>query len=185
LGSLGTGTGLLQLVGRRGRYLWPRCLAVGSTMQQIDLSHAKDADGLKRIGTEAHPNEPRGRLARWAGQIGAFVFSMKPSDWVVMPRKTKPAIALGEITGPYTYTSSMDMPYRHSRTVKWLNLDVPRTAFDQDLLFSFGAFMTVCQISRNDAEKRIRAMGQTGWMSALEEFRGSLPRAALGSGRAD
>ena len=29
---------------------------------------------------------------------------------------------------------------------------MPRTAFEQDLLHSFGAFMTVCNISRNDAE---------------------------------
>ncbi|MGD9676010.1 MAG: restriction endonuclease, partial [Candidatus Bipolaricaulia bacterium] len=35
---------------------------------------------------------------------------------------------------------------------------VPRSAFGQDLLYSFGAFMTVCQISRNDAEARVAAV---------------------------
>jgi restriction system protein len=49
--------------------------------------------------------------------------------------------------------------------VKWLNTDVPRTALDQDLLYSLGAFMTVCEIKRNDAEKRIRAMAEGGWKS--------------------
>jgi predicted Mrr-cat superfamily restriction endonuclease len=35
------------------------------------------------------------------------------------------------------------MPYRHSRAVKWVNLDVPRSVFDQDILYSFGAIMTI------------------------------------------
>jgi len=37
-------------------------------------------------------------------------------------------------------------------------MDIPKTAFQQDLLYSFGAFMTVCQISRNNAEERVRAI---------------------------
>jgi len=47
--------------------------------------------------------------------------------------------------------------------VKWLANEVPRSVFDQDLLFSFGAFMTICEISRNDAEARLRAMARAGW----------------------
>jgi restriction system protein len=40
--------------------------------------------------------------------------------------------------------------------VKWLRTDIPRNAFRQDLLYSFGALTTVCQISRNNAEERVR-----------------------------
>lgn len=35
--------------------------------------------------------------------------------------------------------------------------------FDQDMLYSFGAFMTVCKITRNDAENRIKAMEANNW----------------------
>ena len=42
--------------------------------------------------------------------------------------------------------------------MEWRRSDIPRTAFDKDLLLSLGAFMTVCQIERNNAETRIRAM---------------------------
>jgi restriction system protein len=42
--------------------------------------------------------------------------------------------------------------------VKWLKTDLPRTAFDQDVLYSFGALMTVCKIERNEAESRVRAI---------------------------
>jgi restriction system protein len=40
---------------------------------------------------------------------------------------------------------------------------VPRSNFDQDILYSFGAFLTICQIKRNDAEKRVRAMANNNW----------------------
>jgi restriction system protein len=61
---------------------------------------------------------------------------------------------------------------RHSREVKWLNLEVPRSVVDQDLLYSFGALMTICEIRRNDAENRIRKMAATGWKGSSP-----LPRA--------
>jgi len=141
-------------------------LTWSGALQDVDLSNVKDYDEVKRIVAESYPTVSRGRVINHAGQILAFAASMKSGDWIVLPRKGKPAIAFGEVVGPYTYSPSEPSPYAHWRAVKWLNQDVPRSAFDQDLLFSFGAFMTVCQISRNDAEKRIRAMAQGGWSSA-------------------
>ncbi|MHB1125070.1 MAG: hypothetical protein ACYC0T_20470 [Ramlibacter sp.] len=40
--------------------------------------------------------------------------------------------------------------------------EVPRSSFDQDLLYSFGAFMTACWMARNHAEARVRAMAKVG-----------------------
>ena len=42
--------------------------------------------------------------------------------------------------------------------MKWIKTDIPRARFDQDLLYTFGAFLTVCQIKRHNAEERIKAM---------------------------
>jgi restriction system protein len=88
---------------------------------------------------------------------------MKPDDLVVVPRKGKAALAIGTISGPYLYDDRVDMPYRHYRAVQWISLDVPRSSFDQDLLFSFGAIMTICEVSRHDAENRVRAMVANGF----------------------
>lgn len=136
------------------------------SLQEVDLGGAQSYEDVKRLVVDAYATEPRNRLQNWAGQIWAFVLPMKPGDWVAVPRKTKAAIAFGEVTGTYEHNPRGEQPYRHSRTVKWLNTDVPRTALDQDLLYSLGAFMTVCEIKRNDAEKRIRAMAQGGWKSS-------------------
>ena len=97
------------------------------------------------------------------GQIGAFLFEMKPDDLVVVPRKGKSAMAIGKIAGPYSYDGKADMPHRHYRAVQWLNLDVPRSSFDQDLLFSFGAIMTICEVS--DQMPAFPALYQS-WRSA-------------------
>jgi restriction system protein len=54
-------------------------------------------------------------------------------------------------------------PYFHWRPVKWIGEAIPRANFSQDLLYSFGAFMTICRIQRNNAESRILAMRASGW----------------------
>jgi restriction system protein len=39
--------------------------------------------------------------------------------------------------------------------VEWTRPDVPRSVFQQDLLYSFGAYITVCRIERHNAEHRV------------------------------
>lgn len=84
----------------------------------------------------------------------------------MLPSKYKPAIHIAEVTGDYKHDPSGDDPFFHYHDVKWLETDIPRTNFDQDLLYSFGALMTICEISRNDAEQRVRSMAKAGWKSA-------------------
>ena len=136
-----------------------------SNLTESDLSGVHDSEGIKQLLFRQYPGEPPRRIGNWAGQLWAFVLGMKPGDWAVVPRKSSGTLAIGEITSGYTYDPKADEMYRHYRTVKWLSTDVPRSAFDQDLLFSFGAIMTICEIKRNDAEKRVRAMAAKGWKS--------------------
>lgn len=130
-----------------------------------DLSAAKKYDDIKAVMQKHYPSEPARRLGNWSGQLWAFALGMKVGDWIVVPRKAKGTIAVGEITGGYQFDPQPGTIYNHFRSVKWLNADVPRSAFDQDLLYSIGAIMTICEIKRNDAEKRVRAMAKAGWAS--------------------
>jgi restriction system protein len=127
------------------------------------LHQAKDYEGIKALLADLYPDEKPKTRINWASQIAPFVFDIQPGDWVVVPHKHKPAIAFGEVTKGYAFDANADQTYRHSIRVKWLNIEVPRSAFDQDLLYSFGAFMTVCRMARNDAEVRVRAMAKAGW----------------------
>jgi restriction system protein len=88
---------------------------------------------------------------------------MKKGDLVIMPLKSQPSVAIGEITGDYHFEGKGPNPFFHWRSVKWIAEAVPRANFGQDLLFSFGAFMTICRIQRNNAESRLAAMRSNGW----------------------
>lgn len=88
---------------------------------------------------------------------------MQRGDWVVLPSKHKPAIHIAEITGDLTHIVADQHPFSHYRDVKWIAEDIPRSNFGQDLLYSFGAFMSICQIKKNDAENRFKAMAKKNW----------------------
>lgn len=92
---------------------------------------------------------------------------MEIGDWVVLPSKKKASIHFGKITGNYKFISVGPDPFFHSRSVDWFAQDIPRSNFDQVILFSFGAFMTICRIKRNDAEARIIKMSENKWESSF------------------
>ncbi len=128
-----------------------------------DLSRVKTREELRDALERTYPNAAPGRITQNSGQIWAFAKRMKPGDWIAMPSKASPSIHIGEITGQYKFNNSADDATRHSRDVRWIELDVPRTNFDQDILYSLGAFSAICEVKRNNAEERVRAMQKTNW----------------------
>ena len=123
-----------------------------------DLAEVGSAQGIRKRLNETYPDAKPSTLANWAGQIDAFRFRMKIGDLVALPLKSAPAVAFGRISGSYEYVDGSVGALRHQRSVEWINEGVPRDLIDQDLLYSLGAFLTVCQIRRNNAEHRIRAL---------------------------
>ncbi|MEX2204597.1 MAG: restriction endonuclease [Myxococcota bacterium] len=140
-----------------------------------DLSKLADRQALLGVLGEIYPDAKLARLRNWSSQIWPFVEEMEKGDLVVLPRKTQPAIAIGEINGGYHFESAGPSPYFHWRPVKWLADAIPRFHFGKDLLFSFGAFMTICRIQRNNAEERLVAMRSNGWKAETSVASASLP----------
>jgi len=131
-----------------------------------DLAPLKNAGELRALLEKVYPDAPKGRITNNLGQIWAFSKGITPGDWVVLPSKHKPAIHVAKVTGEYNFNPNGEDPFFHQRDVEWIVQDVPRSNFDQDLLYSFGAFMTVCQVSRNDAEQRVHKMAKNDWKPA-------------------
>ncbi len=123
-----------------------------------DLSHINSREALQALMEQAYPHAKRNTIANWLGQVWTFIHRIQEGDLVVLPLKRRSAIAIGQITGPYQYRPDFPEDARHTRPVNWLQTDIPRSAFDQDILYSLGAFMTVCRIRRNNAEERIKAI---------------------------
>jgi restriction system protein len=99
----------------------------------------------------------------WASQIWPIAHRMEIGDWVVLPSKVNRTIHFGKIKGEYIYDEALGSPYFHYRDVEWFATDIPRDNFDQDILYSLGAFMTICKIHKNDAEARLKEMYKNGW----------------------
>ncbi|MBO0896115.1 restriction endonuclease [Arthrobacter sunyaminii] len=102
------------------------------------------------------PNQSLGAVRNFAAQLWALKARMEIGDVVVMPLKKTSAFAIGTIDSGYTYTGDPDPQRRHIRRVTWKVTDLARSRVKQDLLYSLGAFSTICQIKRNDAEYRLR-----------------------------
>jgi restriction system protein len=118
-----------------------------------DLSVARDLPAMRGLVSEAMPGRADGAINNYAAQLNAFANRIAVGDIVVLPLKNVGKLAFGVVTGEYRYLEGAGV-LNHVRTVEWKRQDVPRTAINQDLLFSLGAFSTVVQISRNDAAYR-------------------------------
>ena len=123
------------------------------------LAKAQDRDNVYELVEEAYSDASPYTVGNVAGQLWTFSGVMQEGDFVVLPRKLTSQVAIGRVSGPYRY-QRVDGEHRHTRPVKWLRTDVPRTLFNQDLLYSLGSLLTVCNISRNDAERRIAVLAE-------------------------
>ena len=88
-----------------------------------------------------------------ADQLWRFAHEMELGEMVILPCKQPKVVAVGEIVGNYRYDPTQRMP--HIRSVEWAANDIPRSSFDQDLLYSFGGQLTVFQVNRRNARDRI------------------------------
>lgn len=122
-----------------------------------DLAEIKSKEALKALMEQTYPGSPAGRISNYTGQVWAFRSVIQKGDLVALPLKRAGTILLGRVTGEYKHIPDNPYDARHTRTVEWA-VEVPRTAFPQSVLYSFGAFMTVCQIQRDGAEELVAGL---------------------------
>jgi restriction system protein len=120
------------------------------------IASCKTREDVIQLIAAALPEKPPRAHTNYGGQLWALRDGIKPGDLVIMPLKTTKKIAIGTCISGYEYLPNEDPGKRHSVRVEWVRRDVSRADLRQDLLFSLGAFMTICEISRNDAEIRLR-----------------------------
>ncbi len=144
--------------GEREEYALQHGVAVIGWEEVGDLAGVSSAEELKKHLLDTYPETKPATIRNWTGQVWAFVGRMQIGDLVALPLKSAAAIAFGRVTGGYRYDPAAPSSARHQRPVEWVREDVPRASLDQDLLYSLGAFMTVCQIKRNEAEDRVKAL---------------------------
>lgn len=147
--------------GRRGeqenRAIEENIVTIGKN-EFPDLSSFKSRDELKELYSKIRPEHSTHQAATQIGQAWTFSNKIKEGDVVVLPLKTQSTIAIGKIVGPYEYRTNMGNEIHHVRKVQWIKTDIPRTEFDQNLLYTLGSACTVCQVQRNNAEEKVKAI---------------------------
>jgi restriction system protein len=129
----------------------------------VDLSKLAAREDLAPEIFKRYPEAKPKTIPNWAIQVWPFAHEIRKGDLVAIPLKSQPAVQFGEVTGDYRFEPDGPAPFFHWRSVKWIGDPVPRTHFSPDLLYTFGACLTICRVQRNNAEARITAMREAGW----------------------
>jgi restriction system protein len=124
--------------------------------QLPNYSSYKTKEELRRFYEKKYPEESPKQVISGFSQVWRFAHDIQKGDLVALPLKTESAIMIGEVVGDYEY-KQIAPNVCHIRRVKWRK-KFSRSAFDQDILSSMGSSLTIFQIERNEAEKRVRAM---------------------------
>lgn len=146
----------------------------------IDISKLAEKAELAAAMGERYRDVKSKAISNWTSQVWPFAHDIKQGDLLVLPLKTQRAIQIGEFTGDYTFNKKGPDPFFHWRSVKWISEPIPRSHFGKDLLNSFGAFMTICKIQRNNAEQRILAMKGNQWKPETLSSIVKLPKLSQG-----
>ena len=133
---------------------------------ELSISSFSKKQDLQQYLIDHFPDTKAKTAMNWASQVWPFGNEMKKGEIVVLPSKIKAVIHFGKITGDYVFDEAGTPPFCHYHTVDWYAVDIPRAAFDQDILYSFGAFMTICRIKQED---RIKAQIKASQHGSAQE----------------
>lgn len=142
--------------GEREERLLQNGLIGGGWAKLPSLASVGSREALVDLYATTYPDASPATRGNYVGQLWSLVSRMQVGELVVLPLKTTGTIAVGEIAGAYEYRTDLGEDLTHVRPVKWLKTDLARDFFDQDLLYSFGAFLTFGRVQRENAELRIR-----------------------------
>lgn len=135
----------------------------------VSLKQFQTQQNLQQYFIENNADLKIRTAINWAGQVWPFGNEMKTGEIVVLPSKINPVIHFGRIVGNYEFLMEGSPLYYHSHIVEWFARDIPRTNFEQDILYSFGAFMTICRIRQEERVMSILNAFNKGKLQAVKQ----------------
>ncbi len=141
----------------------PLCLreglsVIGWSVLAMDLSGMSKADIRAQLDV-LHAGKSKDARAQWALQLDRFVSRMQPGDFIVMPYKHEPLVAIGRVAGPYQYRPELGGDDVHVRPVNWLEPEFPREQLPSDLIAGLsGAAGTVQSVLSAAADREVRTI---------------------------
>ena len=121
-----------------------------------DLTECESQDDVRELVAAAYPDSKAGVITNVTTQLRQFAVDPGLGDFVVMPRKGQPTVAIGRIAGHYAY-AEVDGGPRHKRPVVWEETDLPKERLGADLVKKLGFAGTVCWLGGKEVAKGIEA----------------------------
>jgi restriction system protein len=92
-------------------------LAVVGWYELPDLSSINTREQMEEQLRVTYPDIKPAVLYNNVGQLWAFCGRIQVGDLIALPLKTRSAIAIGRVTGPYTYRPDLPPDASHARPV--------------------------------------------------------------------
>jgi restriction system protein len=148
--------------GERGEAALSEGLAIVGWSELGDLSAIDTRAELRDLVHRAYPDRRSAVISNWTGQLWRFMWRIKTDDFLVLPLRGRDQLAVGRVSGEYKYRGDAPLGFQHVRSVTWLRTDVPRGAILPDLQSSMGSLLTVFELRRHDAVRRIAHLAEHG-----------------------
>lgn len=127
-----------------------------------DLSDSPTLDELRAELSARFPERsPRG-IANFVGYWRQFLYEIRSGDLVALSLSDG-RVAIGRVDGNYEYRPSAPERIRHARLVEWLDPDMPRNRFADDLRNTMGSRGTICRFRADRADHRLEVAARTGF----------------------
>ena len=140
------------------RFLDDSRIYLTKRLLNFDVSDLAERAELITLMSELYVDDKPRKVSNLASQVWAFGQIMQVGDLVVLPCKFKPVVYVGVIASAYQFNEAIDGPYNHWRQVHWSAQPIARASFSKELLSSFSAAMTICQIKREGGEQTLQQM---------------------------
>lgn len=165
------------MLGEGGKYI-KDCLDnnyIGANfLQNTDLSKFADVDENSRrqqlvsMYLTLNPDKSIGTARTSVGFLLTICYGLKKGD-IVLASNGEGGYFVAEIIGDYYYESGKDLPHR--RTVKWLNVVIPRRSMSLKLQNSTGSIGTCCNITKYSDEIEKLIAGLTPVTPAIQQVK--------------
>lgn len=142
------------MLGEGGKYL-KDCLDnnyIGANfLRNIDLSAVSNEDEdswrqrLVAQYLKLNPDKSVGTARTSVGFLWTICYGLKVGD-IVLASNGQGGYCVAEIVGEYHYAQGKDLPHR--RSVRWLDIVIPRRSMSQKLQNSTGSIGTCCNITK-------------------------------------
>jgi len=101
-----------------------------------------------------NPDRSEKGVRAHAGQLETLFKSVAKGDLALVPRDRGRLMMIGEVISDRLSVSKTSIEV----SVRWIAPDVPLARFDQDLQYSFMAIHKFCEVTRNEAPRRLETI---------------------------